>query len=275
MIYNFADYRKAADYLSSRLGDFRPEILIVLGSGLSSILESISENAVSVSFDEIPGFRTPTAPGHKGTLYFGTLEGRNLAVMSGRLHYYEGYSLEEVCFPIRVLRLLGVDKAILTNAAGGINLSFRVGDICLITDHIKLFPDSPLRGANLPEFGTRFPDCTQLYSPRLQNLAREAARAEGQPLQEGVYMIFGGPNYETPAEIRAARALGADLAGMSTVPEALCAGHAGMEVLAFSMVSNAAAGITGEKLTEEEVLESGKIAGKKLAKVLLRCIREM
>lgn len=248
---------------------------MILGSGLGDMAD-LAEHPMVIPYGEIPGFSVSTAPGHKGQLVFGTLAGKNVAVMQGRLHAYEGYSFEEVCFPLRVLRLLGCDKLVITNACGGVNLSLRVGDICLITDHIKFFMDSPLRGKNLDEFGTRFPDATHLYTPRLQDVARSVAKAQGLDLKEGVYMYFPGPSYETPAEIRAIRTLGADLVGMSTVPEVLAAGHAGMEVLGFSLVSNAAAGIVeGATLSEQEVLDAAAAAKERFSQLICDCVENM
>lgn len=248
---------------------------MILGSGLGDMAD-LAENPIVIPYKEIPGFSVSTAPGHKGQLVFGTLAGKNVAVMQGRLHAYEGYTFEEVCFPLRVLRLLGCDKLVITNACGGVNLDLRVGDICLITDHIKFFMDSPLRGKNLDEFGTRFPDATHLYTPRLQEVARNVARAQGMDLKEGVYMYFPGPSYETPAEIRAIRVLGADLVGMSTVPEVLAAGHAGMEVLGFSLVSNAAAGIVeGATLSEQEVLDAAAAAKERFSQLICDCVEAM
>ena len=274
MRYSFSDYRKAADAVASKLHGFEPEIAMVLGSGLGEMAD-LAENQVVISYGEIPGFMVSTAPGHAGRLVFGTLAGKHVAVMQGRLHAYEGYSFEEVCFPLRVLRLLGCEKLVITNASGGVNLEFQVGDICLITDHIKFFMDSPLRGQNIPEFGVRFPDSTRLYTPRLQQVARDAARDQGISLVEGVYMYFPGPSYETPAEIRAIRTLGADLVGMSTVPEVIAAGHAGMEVLGFSLVSNAAAGITGEALSEQEVLDAAAAAKDRFSRLIRACVEQM
>lgn len=274
MRYTFADYQQAAQRISDRLGNFRPEVAMVLGSGLGDMAD-MAENPMVIPYGEIPGFSVSTAPGHKGQLVFGTLGGKSVAVMQGRLHAYEGYSFEEVCFPLRVLRLLGCDKLVITNASGGVNLNFRVGDICLITDHIKFFMDSPLRGQNIPEFGTRFPDSTHLYTPRLQEVARKTAQAQGLQLVEGVYMYFPGPSYETPAEIRAIRVLGGDLVGMSTVPEVIAAGHAGMEVLGFSLVSNAAAGITGNTLSEQEVLDAAAAAKERFSKLIYGCVTNM
>lgn len=274
MKYTLDDYKKAAEAVSARLGDFRPEIAMVLGSGLGGLAD-LAENSVAIPYGEIPGFQTSTAPGHKGQLVFGTLMGRRIAVMQGRLHAYEGYSFEEVCFPLRVLRLLGCEKLVITNASGGVNFDFQVGDICLITDHMKFFMDSPLRGQNLPEFGVRFPDSTHLYTPRLQEIARQTAKAQGLSLVEGVYMYFPGPSYETPAEIRAIRTLGGDVVGMSTVPEVIAASHAGMEVLGFSLVSNAAAGITGEALSEQEVLDAAEAAKERFSRLICGCVERM
>ena len=275
MRYTFADYRKAADVVAERLGDFQPEVAMILGSGLGDMAD-LAENPIVIPYKEIPGFSVSTAPGHKGQLVFGTLAGKRVAVMQGRLHAYEGYTFEEVCFPLRVLRLLGCDKLVITNACGGVNFDFRVGDICLITDHIKFFMDSPLRGKNLDEFGTRFPDATHLYTPRLQEVARNVAKAQGMELKEGVYMYFPGPSYETPAEIRAIRVLGADLVGMSTVPEVLAAGHAGMEVLGFSLVSNAAAGLVeGATLSEQEVLDAAAAAKERFSQLICDCVEAM
>ena len=275
MRYTFSDYQKAADVIAARLSGFQPEVAMILGSGLGDMAD-LAENPIVIPYSEIPGFMVSTAPGHKGQLVFGSLSGKNVAVMQGRLHAYEGYSFEEVCFPLRVLRLLGCDKLVITNACGGVNLDLRVGDICLITDHIKFFMDSPLRGKNLDEFGTRFPDATHLYTPRLQEVARNVAKAQGLPLKEGVYMYFPGPSYETPAEIRAIRVLGADLVGMSTVPEVLAAGHAGMEVLGFSLVSNAAAGIVeGATLSEQEVLDAAAAAKERFSQLICDCVANM
>ena len=274
MRYQFEDYARAAKVVAGRLGDFRPEVAMVLGSGLGG-MAALAEDPIVIPYGDIPGFQVSTAPGHAGRLVFGMLEGHSVAVMQGRLHAYEGYSFEEVCFPLRVLRLLGADKLIITNASGGVNLDFRVGDICLITDHIKFFMDSPLRGRNLPEFGPRFPDSTHLYTPRLQQVARQVAAGQGLPLVEGVYMYFPGPSYETPAEIRAIRTLGGDLVGMSTVPEVIAAGHAGMEVLGFSLVSNAAAGITSDPLTEQEVLDAADAARERFSRLIRGCVKEL
>lgn len=274
MHYTFAQYRESAEYLRARIGDFRPETAMVLGSGLGYMGDTVTD-AVAVPYGEIPHFKASTAPGHKGRLVFGTLAGQPVAVMQGRMHHYEGYSYEEVSYAVRVLRLLGADTLIVTNAAGGVNLSLRAGDLMLITDQIKLFMESPLRGENLPEFGVRFPDSSYLYTPALRELARQEAEKLGIPLKEGVYMYFPGPQYETPAEIRLARILGADAVGMSTAPEVIVAGHCGMRVLGFTLVSNMAAGILDQPLSEREVLEAAEACREKFSALVLSCLKGM
>ena len=264
MNYTFDQYRQSADALLAKLGDFRPKVALVLGSGLG-FLGDVVEDPVCVSYRDIPHFKASTAPGHKGQLVFGTLEGQQVAVMQGRMHHYEGYSYEEVSYAVRVLRLLGCDTLVVTNAAGGVNLDFQAGDLMLITDHIKMFSESPLRGENLPEFGVRFPDASHLYTPRLRELARQTAQELGIPLREGVYFYCYGPQYETPAEVRAARVLGGDAVGMSTAPEVIVAGHCGMEVLGLTLLSNMAAGILDQPLSEQEVLEAGEAAREKFS----------
>ena len=217
MDYTFEQYQASADTIRSRLGGFVPEVALVLGSGLG-FLGDVVENAIAVPYGDIPHFKASTAPGHQGRLVFGTLAGRPVAVMQGRMHHYEGYTYEETAYAVRVLRLLGCAHLGVTNAAGCVRTDWQAGDLMLITDQIKLFSESPLRGENLPQFGPRFPDASHLYTPRLQALAREVAAAQGLPLREGVYFYCFGPQYETPAEIRAVRALGGDAVGMSTAP---------------------------------------------------------
>lgn len=274
MHYTYADYKRSADYLRSRIGDFTPQVLMVLGSGLGFLGDTV-ENAVAVPYGDIPHFKASTAPGHKGQLVFGTLRGKPVAVMQGRMHHYEGYSYEEVAYAVRVVKLLGASKLIVTNAAGCVNTAWQAGDLMLITDHIKIFMESPLRGPNIEEFGVRFPDASHLYTPALQALARDKAKALGLTLREGVYMYFPGPQYETPAEVRLARVLGADAVGMSTAPEVIVAGHCGMEVLGFTLLSNMAAGILDQPLTEEEVLEAAAAARDHFSALILACLEEM
>lgn len=272
--FTLMQYIESATAIRASLGSFAPEILLILGSGLSWLGDTV-EDPVKVHFADIPHFRRPTAPGHPGRLIFGTLQGRRVAVMQGRLHRYEGYDFAEIAFPVRVLRLLGAEKLIVTNAAGAVNLDFQAGDLMLITDHIKLIGDSPLRGPDLPEFGPRFPDATHLYDPDLCQAARDVAAELEIPLREGVYMYMPGPQYETPAEIRAIRSLGADAVGMSTVPEVITAAHCGMRVLGFTLLSNMAAGILDQPLSEQEVLDAGEACREKFSRLVLRCLERM
>ena len=189
MNYTFAQYQESADYIRGKIGDFKPQVAMVLGSGLG-FMGDVVENPIVVSYRDIPHFKASTAPGHKGQLVFGTLEGRRVAVMQGRMHHYEGYSYEEVSYAVRVLRLLGCDTLVVTNAAGCVNMDWKAGDLMLITDQIKIFMESPLRGENLPEFGVRFPDASKLYTPALRQVARNAAKNLGIELKEGVYMYL-------------------------------------------------------------------------------------
>lgn len=274
MQYTFAQYQESADFIRAKIGSFAPKVAMVLGSGLGFLGDEV-EDPICVSYRDIPHFKASTAPGHKGRLVFGTLRGRNVAVMQGRMHHYEGYSYEEVAYAVRVLRLLGCQTLFVTNAAGGVNYSFHAGDLMLITDQIKIFLESPLRGENLPEFGPRFPDSSYLYTPKLQALAKQQARALDIDLKTGVYMYFPGPQYETPAEIRMARILGADAVGMSTAPEVITAGHCGMNVLGITLVSNMAAGVLPQKLTEQEVLDAAEAAKEKFSGLLLACLAHL
>ena len=274
MDFTFQQYEESAQAIRARLGGFAPKVAMILGSGLGYLGDQV-EGAVTVPYGEIPYFKSSTAPGHKGRLVFGTLEGQRVAVMQGRMHHYEGYSYEEVSYAVRVLRLLGCDTLFVTNAAGGVNWKFQAGDLMLITDHIKIFMESPLWGENIPEFGPRFPDASYLYTPRLQELARQQARRLDMDLKEGVYMYFPGSQYETPAEVRMARILGADAVGMSTAPEVITAGHCGMEVLGFTLVSNMAAGVLPKKLSEEEVLEAAAAARDRFSSLVLACLEHL
>ena len=274
MEFTMEQYRESAQAIRARLGGFIPKVAMVLGSGLGFLGDEV-EDPIAIDYPDIPHFKASTAPGHKGRLVFGTLEGQNVAVMQGRMHHYEGYSYEEVAYAVRVLRLLGCETLIVTNAAGCVNTAWKAGDLMLITDHIKMFSESPLRGENLPEFGVRFPDASHLYTVRLREVAREAAAKRNIPLREGVYFYCYGPQYETPAEIRAARILGGDAVGMSTAPEVIAAGHAGMEVLGFSLLSNMAAGILDQPLSEQEVLDAAAAAKEKFSGLVRECLKGM
>ena len=272
--YTFAQYQESAEAIRAKIGEFKPAVAMVLGSGLG-YMGDVVENAIVVPYGEIPHFKVSTAPGHKGQLVFGQLNGCNVAVMQGRMHHYEGYSYEEVSYAVRVLRLLGCDKLVVTNAAGCVRTDWKAGELMLITDQIKIFMESPLRGENIPEFGTRFPDSSHLYTPALQDVAREAAAELGISLREGVYMYFPGPQYETPAEIRMARILGGDAVGMSTVPEVIVAAHCGMEVLGVTLLSNMAAGILDQPLSEQEVLDAAAAAREQFSQLILNCLKKM
>ncbi len=274
MNYTFAQYQESAEYIRSKIGDFTPKAAMVLGSGLG-FMGDVVKAPIVVPYGEIPHFKASTAPGHKGQLVFGYLEDKPVAVMQGRMHHYEGYSYEEVSYAVRVLRLLGADTLIVTNAAGCVRTDWKAGDLMLITDHIKMFSESPLRGENLPEFGVRFPDASSLYTPALRDLARQAAAELGIELREGVYFYCYGPQYETPAEVRAARILGGDAVGMSTAPEVIVAGHCGMQVLGFTLLSNMAAGILDQPLSEQEVLDAAEACKDKFSRLVLSCLKKL
>lgn len=256
MAYTYEYFKKSADYLREKI-DFVPEIAIVLGSCLGPFSQEI-ENPVVIDYADIPNFLVSTVSSHAGKLIFGTVCGKKVVCMSGRFHSYEGYDFEQLVIPVRVLKLLGVKTLILTNAAGAVNTSYHPGDIMLISDHIKLNGASPLRGPNVEEFGPRFFDISKMYTPQLRETAMRCAEGTGLTVHEGVYMFFTGPQFETPAEIRAARILGADAVGMSTVTEALTAAHCGMPLLAVSVMTNMAAGVLNRPLTSEEVDETAK-----------------
>ena len=244
----------AASYLLGHTAR-RPAVGMVLGSGLGDFADTL-EDAVRIPFSQIPNFPLPTVPGHVGALFFGKKQGKEVVVLQGRIHFYEGLPQSEITLPIRVLAAIGVKTLILTNAAGGVNTSFSPGDLMLISDHINYSFSNPLIGPNLDDFGPRFPDASDIYTAQLRASVRKAAASAGLRLQEGVYMMFSGPSSETPAEIRMARILGADAVGMSTVPEALVAAHCGMQVLGISCITNMAAGVLPQKLDHAEVMET-------------------
>lgn len=273
-IYTYEQYQASAAALAERLGDFRPQVLLILGSGLGSLGNEV-ENPIVVPYGDVPHMKRSTAPDHKGQFVFGRLAGRDVAVMQGRLHTYEGWSFADVSYPVRVLRLLGAETLLVTNAAGAVNTAFSAGDIMMITDHIKLFGVSPLCGPNLDQFGPRFPDVSAVYTPALRQAAREAADSLGISLREGVYMYFPGPQFETPAEVRMARTLGADAVGMSTVPEAIVAAHCGMRVLGFTLCTNMAAGVLDQPLSGEEVLEAAEAARPKFTALVKACLERV
>lgn len=272
--YTYEQVQESAQALRETLNGFRPQVLLILGSGLGALADEV-ESPIIVPYAEVPHMKHSTAPGHKGQFLFGKLAGKDVAVMQGRLHTYEGWSFADAAYPVRVARLLGMETLVVTNAAGAVNTAWTAGDIMLITDHIKLFGVSPLCGPNIEELGPRFPDMSHVYTPALRQTAREAAKAQGLDLKEGVYMFFPGPQYETPAEVRAARLLGADAVGMSTVPEAITAAHCGMKVLGFTLCTNMAAGVLAQPLSGDEVIAAGEAAGPKFTALVKGCLECM
>jgi purine-nucleoside phosphorylase len=233
----------------------RPEVGLILGSGLGAYADSLHRRTV-MPFEELPHFPRSTVPGHSGNLVLGEAEGVPVVALQGRVHFYEGYSMDEVTYPARVLGRLGIRQLIVTNAAGGINAGFQPGDLMLITDHINLMGTNPLIGKNIDEFGPRFPDMSEAYDEAMRNLALRVAEERGIALRQGVYLGLSGPSYETPAEIRMLRTMGADAVGMSTVPEVIVANHMGVRVLGLSCITNMAAGILPRKLAHAEVIET-------------------
>jgi purine-nucleoside phosphorylase len=259
----FDQVTEASAFLKHRLGSLSPRIGIVLGSGLGAVADAVSK-PILIPYDEIPHFPHSTVEGHSGRIVAGLLSGVPVVVMQGRVHSYEGYTPQQVTFPIRVLGALGLRAVVLTNAAGGIAEGYHIGQLVALADHINLMGFNPLVGPNEPRFavesgaGLRFFDMTEAYSKHLRSLAHEAAAAEGFELAEGVYLAVSGPSFETPAEIRAFRSLGATLVGMSTVPETIVARHMGIEVLGISCVTNLAAGLGANQLSHQEVFEAGR-----------------
>ncbi|HEX8175596.1 MAG TPA: purine-nucleoside phosphorylase [Pyrinomonadaceae bacterium] len=229
---------------------------VVLGSGLGAFADDLDDSVV-IPYEEIPGFAHPTVEGHAGRLVLGRVRGATVAVLQGRFHFYEGYSRDEVTFPMRVFGLMGIKSVVLTNAAGGINIGFDQGSLMIISDHLNLMGTNPLLGPNDERFGTRFPDMSEVYSHEFQAIAVEEARSLGLELRRGVYAAMSGPSYETPAEVRMLRTLGADAVGMSTVPEAIVARQMGMRVLGISCITNMAAGVVDQPINHEEVMETG------------------
>ncbi|MCR5487486.1 MAG: purine-nucleoside phosphorylase [Lachnospiraceae bacterium] len=251
--------------------DFVPEVALVLGSGLGDYARNMKVE-YEIPYQEIEGFPVSTAPGHDGRFIFGEIAGRKVACMKGRVHYYEGYSITDVVLPIRVMRLLGAEILLLTNASGGIRDGLKPGDFMMLTDHISSFGVNPLIGENMEELGSRFPDMSEIYDRGLREKIRKAAGQLGIELKEGVYVQATGPSYESPAEIRMFKLLGADAVGMSTVPEAIAGNHCGYRIAAISCISNLAAGIAEHPLTLEEVLEAGREAAPLFEKLVTASI---
>jgi purine-nucleoside phosphorylase len=292
--YKSMSYEKAketADFIKSKY-DKQIEVALVLGSGLGAFADKL-ENAVRIPYEEIPNFAVSTVEGHAGQLVLGEVEGVSVAIQQGRFHYYEGYDIKQVIFPVRVFGVLGIKSLILTNAAGSVNTDHKQGRLMLIRDHINMMGVSPLRGENEDRFGPRFPDMTEVYSLEYQEIAIREAKKLAQEradkkekkkgkdqkpkrlLRRGIYCALSGPNYETPAEIRMYRFFGADAVGMSTVPEAIAARHAGIKVLGISCITNMAAGMSDDPIDHEEVMETGEKVAKTFQKLLKRIIPKL
>jgi purine-nucleoside phosphorylase len=265
--------QRAAQMIRSR-AQTDPSTAIVLGSGLGSFADDLT-NATRIPYADIPGFARVTVEGHAGQLVIGKTGETTVAAMQGRFHFYEGYSLEEVTFPIRVLKLLGVKTLLLTNAAGSLNTEFTPGSLMIITDHINLMGVNPLIGPNDERFGPRFPDLTSTYDPKLQSIVIDEANAMGLDLRRGVYASLTGPSYETPAEIHMVRTLGADAVGMSTVPEAIVARHMGMQVIGISCITNLAAGVTDQPVDHSQVIATGERVRGEFTELLRRVIARL
>ncbi|MHC6179922.1 purine-nucleoside phosphorylase [Clostridium sp. JNZ X4-2] len=253
--------REAVNYINSNM-ELRPKIGIILGSGLGGMADEIQDAKVC-KYSEIPHFPVSTVQGHKNHFIIGRLQGKVVVAMQGRFHYYEGYSMKEVTFPIRVMKMMGIETLIVTNAAGGINKNYNSGDLMLIKDHINLSGQNPLIGQNLEEFGLRFPDMSEAYNREFRKIAKKTALKLNINLQEGVYVYTTGPSYETPAEINMMGILGGDAVGMSTVPEVIAANHSGIKVIGISCITNMAAGILNHRLSHEEVIKTSVSASEK------------
>lgn len=260
------------DYINVYTDDFKPEIAIVLGSGLGALADKFCE--VSIPYSKIPNFAQSTIQGHKGALVFAEIFGKKVVMMQGRSHYYEGHTMQQITYPIKVLKKLGVKTIILTNAAGAINKTFKPADLMIITDHINMMGQNPLIGKNDDEFGERFPDMSEIYDKELIKNLDNCAKKLNINLKRGVYIAYSGPSYETPAEIKMARLFGADAAGMSTVPEAIVANYCGMKVLGISCITNYASGVSTKKLNHQEVIETSDSARDKFIKLILTFLKE-
>jgi len=265
--------KEAVDFIVSKT-DYLPKIGLVLGSGLGSLADEI-QNPIIIKYDEIPGFPKSTVEGHAGQLVIGELSNKIVVAMQGRFHFYEGYNLKDVTFPIRVMIQLGIESLIVTNAAGGVNTEFIPGDLMIINDHINFSGQNPLIGENLKEFGPRFVDMSKAYNREYIKIAKKTGEKLGLNLKDGVYMWFTGPTYETPAEVKLARNLGADAVGMSTVPEVIVANHQGIKVLGISCITNMASGILDQPLNHEEVIETSMKVKDNFEKLLIEIINNI
>ena len=265
--------KETLDYINSKTNGFKPEIAVILGSGLGSFCDNL--NGYNISYKDIPNFGSSNVKGHKGELLFCEINNKNCVIMQGRFHFYEGNSMQEATYPIKVFKQLGVKTLIITNAAGGVNKNLNVGDIVLISDHINFMGTNPLIGKNDDSLGERFPDMSNCYNKKLIALAKNCAKDLNIDLKEGVYLATTGPSYETAAEIRAYRILGADVVGMSSVPEAIVANWLKIKTLTLSLVTNFATGVSNTKLSHQEVIETGKKQGQKVSCLIKEIIKNI
>lgn len=256
-MFKFEDYQKSANFIKEKMGNLNPQIAIILGSGLG-VLSDEFEKKIVIKYADIPNFPVSTVEGHAGELIIGKISGKEVIAMNGRFHYYEGYDLKESTFPVRVFKLLGIQKIIITNAAGGVNTDYQAGDFMVINDYLSFFAESVLRGPNLEEFGVRFSDMSETFDKELSEKLKNIIKKHTGRAQAGVYAYMKGPTFETPAEIRALRTLGADAVGMSTVPEAIIAHHCGMTAVAVSCITNMAAGVLDERLSYDDVKQTAE-----------------
>lgn len=262
--------KETVNFILEKIKNFKPVTGIILGSGLGDFADEYCD--IAISYNDIPGFEASTIKGHKGRLVFAEINGKKVVMMQGRFHFYEGHSIQKVVFPVKVMKKLGVKNLIVTNAAGGINTTFKPADLMLITDHINFMSANPLIGPNDDELGERFPDMSEVYKKTLIETAINCSKKLDIELKQGVYMALSGPTYETPAEVKMFRTMGADAVGMSTVPEAIVANYCGMNVLGISCISNAAAGISGVALTHQEVIEATESVKSKFKSLLVEII---
>ena len=269
----YTSIREAKNFIKESIA-IKPEIGLILGSGLGALGDEV-ENKVALNYSDIPNFPVATVKGHKGRMIFGKLEESSIAVMQGRFHYYEGYTMKDIAFPILVMSVLGIKKIIITNASGGINTGFNPGDLMIIKDHINFISDNPLIGKNIDSFGPRFPDMSYAYSKTLIDMTKKLCNKHGIDIKEGVYIAMTGPAYETPAEIRMARILGADAVGMSTVPEVITASYAGMKVLGISCITNMAAGVLNKPLDHAEVVKTAETVKNTFTKLIRLIVKEV
>jgi len=265
--------KESAEFISGKIEE-KPIVGLILGSGLGVLADEI-ENPVKIPYKDIPNFPISTVKGHAGQLVIGKLHGVQVVAMQGRFHFYEGYSMQVITFPVRVMKEIGVEKLVVTNAAGGVNEGFTPGDLMLITDHINNMGTNPLIGSNIEEFGPRFPDMSMAYDPELQKVAEKSAERLGIEMKKGVYIAFTGPSYETPAEVRLARKLGGDAVGMSTVPEVIVAVHSGLKVLGISCITNMAAGILSQPLSHAEVIETTQMVKSKFLSLVKEIVKNL